>query len=642
MTGDDVARRNEFESAGNVRGHLRVGEVANDPAHSRRFEVVRSHDRARDGDHDILAVDRRLQTLVLDGCFRSFVGQHPRERIEWVALVARTIGVMTNRAERPRDHGPRDAGVGGSSQDIAGAEYIGLVDLALIAGGDGDSGRAVKNAGTAPHCNFERRQIANVSDRALDVQAVDGSCVVVGPQQDSDPVAFQKELPDEVCTQMSGGAGDKGYGGTSHGLWEVRSLHRNTSPLLCTPMTAARRLPAAAMLIGLPAITWYSWLCLTFFDGALVPPAAWLRTHRFVDVLPQLTVTSVGLYLAWLALQATLYVILPGRLIEGTVLADGSRLIYRMNGWLAFGCTVVIVGAASWFGWIPAAVGYDEFSGLLTTATIAAFAVAGIAYAKGEPSTHRTNALANYVMGISLNPRVHEFDLKFFCESRPGLMLWVVLNGSCVAKQYELNGFVTTPMLLVNAFQLLYVADYFVHEDAILTTWDVKHERFGWMLCWGCLVWVPFMYSIQAHYLVKHTHELSAAAIAALVVLNLTGYAIFRSANLQKHRFRQDPDRRIWGQAAEYIRTGSGALLLTSGWWGMARHMNYFGDLLMGLAWCLPTGFAHPLPYFYFVYFVVLLIHRERRDDRMCLQKYGQDWEAYCRKVHWRIVPGLY
>jgi protein-S-isoprenylcysteine O-methyltransferase Ste14 len=38
----------------------------------------------------------------------------------------------------------------------------------------------------------------------------------------------------------------------------------------------------------------------------------------------------------------------------------------------------------------------------------------------------------------------------------------------------------------------------------------------------------------------------------------------------------------------------------------------------------------------------VLLVHRERRDDRMCLAKYGDDREAYRRKVPWRIVPGSY
>ncbi len=38
------------------------------------------------------------------------------------------------------------------------------------------------------------------------------------------------------------------------------------------------------------------------------------------------------------------------------------------------------------------------------------------------------------------------------------------------------------------------------------------------------------------------------------------------------------------------LPTARGTKLLISGWWGIARHINYLGDLLMGLAWCLPTG----------------------------------------------------
>ena len=41
----------------------------------------------------------------------------------------------------------------------------------------------------------------------------------------------------------------------------------------------------------------------------------------------------------------------------------------------------------------------------------------------------------------------------------------------------------------------------------------------------------------------------------------------------------------------------------------------------MGLAWCLPTGFDTPVTYFYFVYFAVLLVHRQRRDDEACKLK---------------------
>ena len=41
----------------------------------------------------------------------------------------------------------------------------------------------------------------------------------------------------------------------------------------------------------------------------------------------------------------------------------------------------------------------------------------------------------------------------------------------------------------------------------------------------------------------------------------------------------------------------------------------------MALAWSLPTAFDTPLTYFYVVYFAVLLIHRQRRDDEKCQHK---------------------
>jgi hypothetical protein len=61
---------------------------------------------------------------------------------------------------------------------------------------------------------------------------------------------------------------------------------------------------------------------------------------------------------------------------------------------------------------------------------------------------------------------------------------------------------------------------------------------------------------------------------------------------------------------------------------------------MMGLAYCLPCGFGSPIPYFYAIYFTVLLVHRERRDDDKCRKKYGKDWEKYCDIVKSRIIPG--
>jgi delta14-sterol reductase len=48
---------------------------------------------------------------------------------------------------------------------------------------------------------------------------------------------------------------------------------------------------------------------------------------------------------------------------------------------------------------------------------------------------------------------------------------------------------------------------------------------------------------------------------------------------------------------------------------------NSLGDWIMAWAWCLPCGFTTPLPYFYPIYFAVLLVHRQTRDDEACAHK---------------------
>lgn len=63
---------------------------------------------------------------------------------------------------------------------------------------------------------------------------------------------------------------------------------------------------------------------------------------------------------------------------------------------------------------------------------------------------------------------------------------------------------------------------------------------------------------------------------------------------------------------------------------------------MMSVAWCMTCGFSSIIPYFYCIYFAVLLIHRERRDDDKCRAKYGKDWDRYCEEVPYRIIPGIY
>ena len=85
-----------------------------------------------------------------------------------------------------------------------------------------------------------------------------------------------------------------------------------------------------------------------------------------------------------------------------------------------------------------------------------------------------------------------------------------------------------------------------------------------------------------------------------------------------------------------------GTKLLTSGWWGVASHANYLGDLMLSLGMCAVVGFNTLFGYGYFLAFIILLIHREWRDNRHCAAKYGDDWVEYRKKVPYRIIPGIY
>ena len=59
---------------------------------------------------------------------------------------------------------------------------------------------------------------------------------------------------------------------------------------------------------------------------------------------------------------------------------------------------------------------------------------------------------------------------------------------------------------------------------------------------------------------------------------------------LQKDAFRRDPTSPEV-RHLKWMPTQRGTKLLTSGWWGYARKINYTGDWCMGLSWCLLTGF---------------------------------------------------
>ena len=358
--------------------------------------------------------------------------------------------------------------------------------------------------------------------------------------------------------------------------------------------------------------------------------------------------TAFLVFLGWFVFHALIYLSPLGYVAEGTKLRNGERLKYNMNGIHAFVITHVLFVLAYFVFKIPVTFVYDHYLALAVASLVFSYALSIFLYIKSFTKGALLSLQGDsgyffydFFMGRELNPRTSYFDWKVFCELRPGLIGWVFINYCMMAKEYELHGSVSLSMVLVSVFHAWYILDALWMEEAILTTMDVIHEGFGFMLVFGDLAWVPFTYTVQSRFLVDHPVDLPLWAGVGIFAFNALGYYIFRATNAQKNRFRSDPNHPSV-RHLKTLQTKRGTKLIISGWWGICRHPNYVGDLIMGLAWSLPCGFTSIIPYFYIIYFTILLIHRQLRDEAQCRKKYGEDWDKYCKIVKWRLIPGIY
>ena len=356
-----------------------------------------------------------------------------------------------------------------------------------------------------------------------------------------------------------------------------------------------------ALIICCPTLCILNWVALEQFGGSLVKTVSAALDHGPVlyvlHNLPKPSQAAIAGYAGWLLFQAFLYGALPGEICFGQKTPAGYQLHYKTNGLLAWVLTHALFIGGSYYGYIDPAIIAKNWEGLLVSVNVYGFVLAILAYVKGHlfPSHPEDRKLSgswiyDFWAGVELNPRFGSYwDFKFFHNGRPGIVAWTLINLSWAAYQYQSLGYVTDSMLVLNILQALYVVDFFCNESWYTRTIDISHDHFGFMLAWGDTTFLPTFYTLQAQYLARYPTHLSRGQAAGILAIGFLGYGIFRSANFQRDHVRaKQGDARIWGRPAEFIRckyhTSDGkehtSLLLTSGWWGVARHSNYLADLV--------------------------------------------------------------
>ncbi|XP_042449563.1 7-dehydrocholesterol reductase-like [Zingiber officinale] len=403
------------------------------------------------------------------------------------------------------------------------------------------------------------------------------------------------------------------------------------------------------------------WYTMVHADGSVLQTFEYVEKHglqRLKDICPAPSPIAWKIIACFGAFEAILQLALPGKRVEGPISSAGNVPVYKANGLLAYAVTLVTYISLWWFEIFNPAIVYDHLGEIYSALIMGSLVFCILLYLKGHlaPSSSDSGSSGNFIIdfywGMELYPRIGKnFDIKVFTNCRFGMMSCAVLAITYCIKQYEMNGGVSDSMLVNTVLMLVYITKFFWWEAGYWCTMDIAHDRAGFYICWGCLVWVPSIYTSPGMYLVNHPVHLGTQLALLILASGLLCIYVNYDCDRQKQVFRRTNGKcLIWGKAPSKIvasyKTEKGetktSLLLSSGWWGLSRHFHYVPEILAAFFWSVPALFNHFLPYFYVIFLTMLLLDRATRDDDRCSTKYGKYWKTYCNKVRHRVVPGIY
>lgn len=340
-----------------------------------------------------------------------------------------------------------------------------------------------------------------------------------------------------------------------------------------------------------------------------------------------------------------LHALLPGRWVVGYATKPHSeeKLKYRLNGiWVLF--TVI----ATWF-----ILGYTGAMPWEWLYTYRWYALAG-AFILGIIFTLvivlpypavKKSLMTDIFLGRLENPQLWNgrIDAKMWLYLVGAVLLQLNIL-SFTAHHWLIYKELSSPGIFLSTSLLtFFLIDYLTFEEVHLYTYDLFAERVGFKLGWGCIVFYPFFYAVALWATVDLPNIHTPAWLLILYALMFfCGWGLSRGANLQKYNFKKYPNKTFLGIKPEAITDGNKNLLV-NGFWGLSRHINYLGEILMATGIILCVG--HPFmlwPWLYPIYYVALLFPRQADDDKRCANKYGSLWNEYLKRVPYRIIPRIY
>lgn len=418
--------------------------------------------------------------------------------------------------------------------------------------------------------------------------------------------------------------------------------------------------PLFLILVCPPSVMllWYTntWLGGSFLKlyGLMVDQGVFYTIYQVWKPYFFGSTTAWTILFTYLTIEIFLMRFLPGKTMFGPITPKGNIPVYKTNALLAFLISISLFCVCSFgLGLFSATILYDNLGPLFGALNIFSLLVCFLLYLKGRYFPSSTDAgttnsfIFDYYWGTELHPKAFGLYIKKFITCHFGMMSWGILLISYAAKQAEISG-LSNAMLISVGLQFIYITKFFIWESGYLRSLDIMHDRAGFYICWGTLVWVPCVYTSPSMYLVLHPIHLDLFWAVTILSLGTVCISINYLADRQRQLTRLTGGNcKVWGKKpitliAQYTTENGEAkqsILLASGWWGVTRHFHYIPEILATFFWTVPALFENFSPYFYVTFLTVLLYDRAFRDDKRCAKKYGDDWSKYKTIVPYKIVP---
>lgn len=282
-----------------------------------------------------------------------------------------------------------------------------------------------------------------------------------------------------------------------------------------------RVLGSLLLMLTTPFFLLTFWHVCFYEKGSFTKFYQFLKDNQAKDVFNDLMPTPFDphvwkLILSYMAFELFLMKALPGDDFAATPTPSGHVPKYKANGFQSYIVTILTLFGLTYTGYFNPSEVYDNMGKFLSSMNFFAIClcifltIKGLNFPSTKDSGSNGNLIIDFFWGTELYPRILGWDIKQFTNCRFGMMFWQVALICYAFKQYELLGdHISSSMLVSVLLQSIYIAKFFYWETGYFCSMDIQHDRAGYYICWGCLVWVPSMYTIHTYFLVEHPIYLS-------------------------------------------------------------------------------------------------------------------------------------